>query len=1599
MLEEYGGDYLGPREAAVGRWTAELLIWRGTRAEIGAAVGSLALQLADGAQPRLADLAYTLSLAATATAPAAGGTLALTAESLQQLPGQLAVAQELLAGDATRVHAPHGIHFSERPLAAERPLAFLFPGQGSQTVDMARELAIAFPEAREAFELADRLLASAYARPLSRFVFPPPSFTREEEAARHAELTDTHVAQTALGATEIAYLRVLAALGVDPGMTAGHSYGEFAALAAAGALTEEQLLALSEARGRFMAQAAAGEAGAMAALDAPADELESLLAQAGVVAANLNAPRQTVISGPLERVEQAVSLCRERDIRAQLLPVACAFHSPHVAGARDQLAEVLSATAIASPAIPVYSNTTGDAHPADPAAIAAVLADHLIQPVQFVREIEAMYRDGARVFLEVGPRSVLSGLVGKILGEREHFAVAVDRGGRGLPALLNCLAALAAEGVPVLPARLFEGRPVRRLELARLPREADAANDSGWLLDGGSARPAGVPAAKAAPIDLPPTTATAADSHPDPEEQRQVPASTSNGHGELAPIAPQQHPTAPALPAGPPLAPPPGPDRVADVMARYHDVMQQFLQTQQAVMLGYLGGARQAPGIWAPASEQLAPPAPLAAPPAIAPPTPVAPQTVAPAPFVAAPAPPPAAGPAPPSLAPALTREQITEQLLSVVSERTGYPPDMLGLDADLEGDLGIDSIKRVEIAGTLTQGLAEDQRTSIDMEQLTASRTLREVIDTLDHALASGAPPGAPPVSSAGPEAASLQIAVAAEDPRPFEHGPAEEERIGRFVVQAASAPAITQTKPLAATGAVVIIDDGAGTGEALEHALVQLDHTVARIPAGAAPTTPEEAALLAAGVRQAAGSIKALVHLGMLAPSASGPGLAALHLLAQSLREDLAAAGRGAVLGATLMGGRFGFDAAGAAAQTAISGAIPGYLKALALEWPKVRVKAVDLGPCSPRTAAQHLLAELTAADGIVEVGYDGTGARLVPALMPATLSGRAEPPEEPIDGDCVLLVTGGARGITADVAHSLAERYRPRLILVGRTPLSDEEDSETASARDPAELRRVMIERRRRAGAELTVALVERDCARVLNGRELRANLERIGATGASVEYISCDVGDATAFAALLDRVYETYGRLDGVIHGAGVIEDKLVADKQLDSLERVLTTKAGAALKLAAKLRPERLRFLVLFSSVSGRFGNRGQADYAAASEVLGKLAHQLDREWPGRVVAIDWGPWCARGMVSPALEQEFARRGVALIPVAEGCRRLLEELRAGRKGEAEVVIGAATGLAVADFGHDGAPAPSGGSPAVQSDDAATLPLLVGCAPTPGSSGGGIELTRALTLARDRYLDDHRVDGRPVLPFAVAMELMAETATLAAPGAAVTALREIRLLNGVWVSEHSDGTTVRLTADPDHGAREVRVAIEAIDSPRAHYRARVDLSPQPPAPPDAAPASLPTLKPFPMPVADAYRELLFHGPLFHGISAIAGLDERGASSLLRASRAGDCVAGIDGMGWLLDPVLLDSALQVQVLWARLQWDVTLLPAEISAYQRSAAPPPAGELVRHELRLRPAAEPPLCRCDHWFYSSDGRLLATLTDVVGVGSQALNRLAGAGA
>ncbi|HUD71292.1 MAG TPA: beta-ketoacyl synthase N-terminal-like domain-containing protein, partial [Dongiaceae bacterium] len=273
VLEEYR-DGVGRDEVTSAAWPTEIFVWRGRSGEeIAADAQRIVAALEAGAEPEPGDLARALWLRAAERDPAGNRTLAIVATSRDDLRAKIGrAAAQLLAG-ADRIADPTGLQFASTPFAHDGGVAFLFPGQGSQSVNMLRDLAVHFPEVRSAFEEADAALAGRHDEALSRYIFPIPWFRPEEERARQEALTATHVAQPALGAAGIGALRLLARLGLAPDMTAGHSYGEYAALAAAGVFDTATLFHLSERRGQAIRASSGDDPGGMAAVAAAVEEV------------------------------------------------------------------------------------------------------------------------------------------------------------------------------------------------------------------------------------------------------------------------------------------------------------------------------------------------------------------------------------------------------------------------------------------------------------------------------------------------------------------------------------------------------------------------------------------------------------------------------------------------------------------------------------------------------------------------------------------------------------------------------------------------------------------------------------------------------------------------------------------------------------------------------------------------------------------------------------------------------------------------------------------------------------------------------------------------------------------------------------------------------------------------------------------------------------------------------------------------------------------------------------------------------------------------------------------------------------------------------
>ncbi|WP_443066884.1 SDR family oxidoreductase [Streptomyces sp. NBC_01261] len=1169
-----------PPAQGLDAWPAELFTFRGAdRAAARRGVEEI-LKLAEAGHWKLRDLALSASRRADARQEPVQ--VAVVARDVEGLVGQL---RRALAGE----HDPvAGIHLADAS-AESGKVAFLFPGQGSQRPGMLADVFIAFPELQHYLHLG---------RDHADALYPPAAFDDTARDRQQAGLTDTRVAQPALGIAGLAAYALLTEAGVRPDMAAGHSYGELVALCAAGAITPEALLELSAERAAAILEATgADDPGTMAAVAAGADDVKQALKAAdapdSVVIANHNSPRQTVISGPTEAVATAVRLLRDAGLGAKRIPVACAFHSPLVAGAGERFAESLAERPVLATEFPIWSNRTAAPYGEGADAVRAELAAQIGSPVAFVAQIEAMYGAGARVFVEAGPGSVLTRLVDQILGDRPHRTVACEpRQDSGLRGWLDALAQLAVAGLPVRTGWLFNGRDA--VDAARTP----VPSRPGWTVDGQLVR-------TAAGALLPGALAPA---------RRVVETTVTTNPQDGVPVEANRD----------------------ALISEFLRTSREMVAAQRDVLMTYFGAVQGTvpQGTWVPAPA----PAVVEALPRIpalpnAVETSTAQQTVAPQELAPAPE--------------AFTEADVLRVVLEIISERTGYPVDMIEPDLDLEADLSIDSIKRAEIAGELAQrlgiggGMDVATLDDAELEDLAKARTAASVTGWLSARLTGPAVETAadtPPVDSApqdqitgaAPKRLQLRPVLLPHQDGANPTDPASVLSGRRFVLYGDGDATETVAAHLSSYGADTVT-------VAPEHQLTdtdgQVDGVLYLVPLTAsAPVLPDAFPVFQAVLRR-------------------GP----RQLLAIQGADDASAG-------------------------------LHGLFRTVAREYPDTTARVVELADTAPAAVADAVIAELLAPDTepvVVRTTAGRHGLELTETPLGALATNGAGPAGDGVaeasaiglDRDSVVLLVGGARGITAKFAVALAAASRCRIELLGRTAApAGPEDPATAGARTPAELRAALAAK----GRGLTPAEINRTAELLLAQREISATLDEVTALGSQARYHSVDFREPDAALQAVKEVHAEHGRLDGVVYAAGVIEDRLIAEKTTESFQRVYGTKTHGAEALLSALEelPNGPAFAVLFGSISAVLGNRGQVDYAAANDALQSLGTAWSARTGHRALTVHWGPWAPtgghHGMVTPELGREYARRGISLIDPEEGTAALLRELAWGDESAGAVV---------------------------------------------------------------------------------------------------------------------------------------------------------------------------------------------------------------------------------------------------------------------------------------------------------------------------------------
>jgi acyl transferase domain-containing protein len=343
----------------------------------------------------------------------------------------LQVAVEMLRTKAVMPawEHPQGIFYRQSGLELGGKVVALFSGQGSQYLEMGRELLMNFPNMRQLYGYMDSLLLKDNLQPLSEIVFPHPVFEESEKNAQIAALQRTEYAQPAIGMLSAGLYKTLQQAGFKSDFVAGHSFGELTALWAAGVFSDEDYCLLVKARGRAMAapEDPGYDAGAMLAVKEEISKVEAAIKQfPRVTIANFNSQNQVVLAGPTADINQVRLYLHEQGYAAVLLPVSAAFHTPLIAFAQKSFAIALKSVKFQAPKIPVFSNVTGNLYSKEPHAIQRILETQLASSVLFKQEIESIYSAGGYCFVEFGPRKILTNLVKDILGERPHLAIALN---------------------------------------------------------------------------------------------------------------------------------------------------------------------------------------------------------------------------------------------------------------------------------------------------------------------------------------------------------------------------------------------------------------------------------------------------------------------------------------------------------------------------------------------------------------------------------------------------------------------------------------------------------------------------------------------------------------------------------------------------------------------------------------------------------------------------------------------------------------------------------------------------------------------------------------------------------------------------------------------------------------------------------------------------------------------------------------------------------------------------------------------------------------------------------------------------------------------
>ena len=906
----------------------------------------------------------------------------------------------------------------------------------------------------------------------------------------------------------------------------------------------------------------------------------------------------------------------------------------------------------------------------------------------------------------------------------------------------------------------------------------------------------------------------------------------------------------------------------------------------------------------------------LASPTAAAP-APPAPAAPAQAPIVAAPAV-PAVAPAP-----AAAQDGVKEKVMAIIAEKTGYPPDMLDLDLDLEADLGIDTVKQAEMFAAIRAAYDIPRDDQLKLRDFpTLAHAIQFVFDHKPELKKQAAAPAAEPAAAAPAPAATAvlpQIAASMD----------AANSIPRRVPVPHLRPSLDLCKPtgiiLDGKSRVVVMADQGGIAIALAARLEKLGASVLMIDDApdADTLTGRLEEWKAGGPVQGVFWLPALDQETDLAAmdlsawrEASRVRVKLLFAAMRALYDQVSGSGT-FLVSATRLGGQHGYDQAGAVAP--LGGCVTGFTKAFKREKGEALVKVVDFEPSRKTTALADLLIEETLFDpGIVEVGYkDGfrwtIGLEEKPAAdgQPGLTLGR----------DTVFLIAGAAGSIVSAITVDLAVASGGTFHLLDLAPEPDPANTDLQRfATDKENLKRDIFERLKARGERATPAVVEKEMAALERMHSALAAIQAVKNAGGTAHYSSVNLLDAAAMAKVMQGVRDKSGRIDVLLHAGGLEISHLLPDKKPGEFDLVFDVKSDGWFNLLSNLGGMPLGAAVVFSSIAGRFGNGGQTDYSSANDLLCKSISSFRTTRPQtRGIAIDWTAWggigmAARGSIPVVMKQA----GIDMLPPEAGIPTIRRELTAGAT-RGEIVIAQSLGIMLKEFDASGGLDISEGGrvQAALKNRGIMIERVAGM-----SLYGGLAIETSLDPARQPFLYDHQIGGTPVLPGVMGIEGLAEIARLLFPERHVGPIENVSFL-APFKFYRSQPRTVTLHADFHMDGADILADCRMVGSRllhgqteaevTTHFTGRVRLIAKPIQPGKGTKVSGPK-NGKQVPATDIYR-LYFHGPAYRVMES--------------SWRSGDSVVGLyaadlpanhepGNLPTLVAPRLIELCFQTAGMW---------------------------------------------------------------------------------